>query len=168
MFTNADTLNKIKKLRYGSISKSKLKGFTDDIKNSAFRDFDITPYLKKNFPPNESVKTYQEIKTISQLPANVAYVKKYDKIGNAFKQVFIKHNLSYPDEKIKQLLKDSVPIIKILKYIFNRPRPKQLAHYYDINLGSIVNLNSMKTPSYPSGHSVQGYLIAHVLAIFIT
>ena len=164
MFPKPYTLDKVKNLRYGSISKSGLKDFFDDKENSIFKDFDLSKYLKKSFPPNESVKTYQEIKTIDSLPANAAYVKKYDKIGDAFKQVFIKHHLSYPDKKIKQLLKDSVPIIKILKHTFNRPRPKQLAPYYDIKLGSIVNLSSMKTPSYPSGHSVQGYLIAHVLA----
>lgn len=164
MFTTADTLDKIKKLKYGDVSKSKIKGYVQDMKNSPFKYFDISSYLKKDFPPNWSVKAHQEIKNLSLLPASADYVKKYDKIGDAFRKVFIMHDLSYPTQLVKQLLKHSVPVIRVLKYTFNRPRPRQLAQYYDINLGDIVNLNSMKTPSYPSGHSAQGYLVAHVLA----
>ena len=49
-----------------------------------------------------------------------------------------------------------------LKYHFNRPRPYQLAPHYNIKLGEKV-MESMKTPSYPSGHSAQGILIGKVL-----
>ena len=49
-----------------------------------------------------------------------------------------------------------------LKYHFNRPRPYQLAKHYDIKLGENI-LESMKTPSYPSGHSAQGILVGKVL-----
>ena len=49
-----------------------------------------------------------------------------------------------------------------LKYHYNRPRPFQLAKYYNIKLGEHV-MESMKTPSYPSGHSAQGTLIGKVL-----
>ncbi len=48
-------------------------------------------------------------------------------------------------------------ILKLKKY-HNRPRPYEL----DKNLSAFV-MKSMKTPSYPSGHSVQGTLIAKVL-----
>ena len=41
MFTTADTLDKIKKLKYGDASKSGLKDFFDDKENSIFKDFDI-------------------------------------------------------------------------------------------------------------------------------
>ena len=49
-----------------------------------------------------------------------------------------------------------------LKYDYNRPRPYQIAEFYNIDLNG-VELNSMKTPSYPSGHAIQGYLIAEIL-----
>ena len=48
-------------------------------------------------------------------------------------------------------------ILELKKY-HNRKRPYEL----DKNLKAIV-LKSMKTPSYPSGHSVQGMLIGNVL-----
>ena len=45
-----------------------------------------------------------------------------------------------------------------LKYKYNRPRPHQIAEFYGINLNG-VELDTMRTPSYPSGHAIQGYLL---------
>ena len=45
-----------------------------------------------------------------------------------------------------------------LKYKYNRPRPHQLAEFYGLDV-SKFELDSMKTPSYPSGHATQGYLM---------
>jgi hypothetical protein len=45
-----------------------------------------------------------------------------------------------------------------LKKYHNRPRPYEL----DKNL-TAFKMKSMETPSYPSGHSVQGTLIGNVL-----
>jgi len=50
-----------------------------------------------------------------------------------------------------------------LKYKYNRPRPYQIAAFYGIDLNG-TELDSMKTPSYPSGHAVQGYLVADILS----
>ena len=45
-----------------------------------------------------------------------------------------------------------------LKYKYNRPRPYQLAEFYGLDVDKF-NLDSMNTPSYPSGHATQGYLL---------
>jgi acid phosphatase (class A) len=50
-----------------------------------------------------------------------------------------------------------------LKKHFNRPRPKVLAKKMNIKMKDI-EMASMKTPSYPSGHSTQGMLIGLVLS----
>ena len=47
---------------------------------------------------------------------------------------------------------------KMAEYIFNF-----LAKEYNIKLGEVI-ISSMKTPSYPSRHSTQGYLIGHYLS----
>ena len=52
--------------------------------------------------------------------------------------------------------------MKIKKH-HNRPRPKVLAKKMNIKLDD-KELDSMKTPSYPSGHSAQGVLVAEVLS----
>ena len=60
-------------------------------------------------------------------------------------------------------MNESDPIIMKLKKHFNRPRPKVLAKKMGVKMKDI-ELETMKTPSYPSGHSVQGYLIAMTLS----
>ena len=67
-----------------------------------------------------------------------------------------------PELKAKiaaDFIKKSAPIILDLKKYHNRKRPYEL----DKKLKAIV-LKSMQTPSYPSGHSVQGTGIAKMLA----
>ena len=64
---------------------------------------------------------------------------------------------------VEKLITDSAGIILDLKYHFNRPRPGILAKEYNIKLGEVI-ISSMKTPSYPSRHSTQGYLIGHYLS----
>jgi membrane-associated phospholipid phosphatase len=48
-----------------------------------------------------------------------------------------------------------------LKYKHQRPRPYQIAKFYNIDLNG-VDLDSMKTPSYPSGHATQGHLLGMI------
>ena len=62
-----------------------------------------------------------------------------------------------------KITKESAKIIYELKYHYNRPRPYQIAEFYGIDLNG-TELDSMKTPSYPSGHAVQGYLIGEILS----
>ena len=57
------------------------------------------------------------------------------------------------------LIKESAPVILKLKKYHNRKRPYEL----DKNLKGF-KMKSMETPSYPSGHSVQGVLIGKVLS----
>ena len=64
---------------------------------------------------------------------------------------------------IDRIIKESAKFIMDLKYKFNRPRPFQIAEFYHIDLNG-TQLDSMKTPSFPSGHAVQGYLIGEYLA----
>ena len=58
----------------------------------------------------------------------------------------------------KRLIKEAASVTIRLKYKFNRPRPYQIAEFYGIDLNG-TELDSMKTPSYPSGHAAQGYLL---------
>tara|TARA_R110001592_G_scaffold62377_6_gene190892 strand:- start:6492 stop:7139 length:648 start_codon:yes stop_codon:yes gene_type:complete len=54
-------------------------------------------------------------------------------------------------EKLADTLRN---LVIILKYKYNRPRPYQLAEYHNIELEEFETHTS-KTPSYPSGHSLQ-------------
>ena len=125
-----------------------------------FKDFNFSKYFTKNPPKNSSIQTYQELLYLKDLPEDNDFVEKHDDIESIFEEVCNEHNLTFPKDLVKELLK-SCSMLE-LKYHFNRPRPYQLAPHYNIKLGEKV-MESMKTPSYPSGHSAQGILIGKVL-----
>jgi len=110
-------------------------------------------------PSNSSFDTAQELKELKKIPLNKSFVKKFDNIASAFVKTAKDNNIENYDKSIAaKLIKESAPVILELKKHFNRSRPKDL----DKNLPN-YEMSSMKTPSYPSGHSVQGTLIAKVL-----
>ena len=124
-----------------------------------FKDFDISSFKKMKPPSDNSFDTDQEIKALKKIPLRKEFVKKYDDIEAAFKKTAEENNVEDYDKKIvAKLIKDSAPVILELKKHHNRPRPKDL----DKKLPN-YEMASMKTKSYPSGHSVQGILIAKVL-----
>ena len=128
-----------------------------------FKDFDISSFKKKKPPSDNSFDTMQEVKELEKTPLNKKFVKDNDDIEAAFKKTAEQKNIKDYDKSIAaKLIKASAPIILKLKKHFDRPRPKVLAKKLNINMKDI-EMDSMKTPSYPSGHSAQGILIAKVL-----
>ena len=128
-----------------------------------FKDFDIKPFKKRKPPVDSGYTTRTEINELKKIPLNKSFVKKYDDIEAAFKKTAEEQGIKDYDKNIAaKLIKDSAPVILELKKHFNRPRPKKLAKKMNIKMED-YEMDSMKTPSYPSGHSVQGILIAKVL-----
>ena len=129
-----------------------------------FKNFDISSFKKMKPPGDNTFDTSQEIKSLNKIPLKEDFVKKFDNIEAAFKKTAKEQGIEDYDEKVAaKLIKDSAPIILELKKHFNRPRPKVLAKKMNIKMKD-YEMSSMKTPSYPSGHSVQGILIAKVLS----
>jgi hypothetical protein len=119
-----------------------------------FKDFDISKFKKMKPPGDNSFATMQETKDLKKIPLNKKFVKDNDDIEAVFKQVAL---------IAKKLIKHSAPVIIELKKHFNRSRPKVLAKKLTITMKD-YEMDSMKTPSYPSGHSTQAVLIGNVLA----
>jgi len=123
------------------------------------KDFDISPFKKMKPPVDSGYTTRTEINELKKIPLNKSFVKKFDNIETAFAKTAKDNNIKDYDKSIAaKLIKESAPVILKLKKYHDRPRPKDL----DKNLPN-YKMASMKTPSYPSGHSVQGTLIAKVL-----
>ena len=128
-----------------------------------FKDFDISSFKKMKPPGDNTFDTSQELKALAKIPLKKDFVKKFDNIEAAFAKTAKDNNVEDYDKKIaSKLIKTSAPVILKLKKHFNRPRPKALAKKMNIKMKD-YEMESMKTPSYPSGHSVQGMLIAKVL-----
>ena len=125
-----------------------------------FKDFNISSFKKMKPPVNSGYTTRTEINELKKIPLNKSFVKKFDNIETAFAKTAKDNNVEDYDKKLAaKLIKDSAPVILELKKYHNRPRPKDL----DKKLPN-YEMSSMKTKSYPSGHSVQGTLIAKVLS----
>ena len=118
------------------------------------------------FPENASRKTRNELQWLLNYNDGIID-RKITKEGDDVKKVFKKYcednNLKYNEDYYNKILKESQRIILKLKYHYNRPRPYQIAEFYGIPDFKIHNLDSAKTPSYPSGHTTQAHLIAELL-----
>jgi hypothetical protein len=125
-----------------------------------FKDFDVSSFKKKKPPVDSGYTTRTEINELKKIPLNKKFVKDNDNIESAFAKTAKDNNVEDYDKSIAaDFIKKSAPIILDLKKYHNRKRPYEL----DSSLKAIV-LKSMQTPSYPSGHSVQGTGIAKLLA----
>ena len=120
------------------------------------KDFDIQKYLNKKPPSDNSNTTKQEILELTKIPIREKFVKEMDD-GKK-----VMENIVGNDPLISELINESRPIIMKIKEHHNRPRPKVLAKKMGIKMQD-VELKSMKTPSYPSGHSVAAYLMGLAL-----
>tara|TARA_Y100001937_G_scaffold34451_1_gene49174 strand:- start:660 stop:1319 length:660 start_codon:yes stop_codon:yes gene_type:complete len=118
---------------------------------------------KKLPPENDSKLTMRELKMLQKIKPNNDFVESGDDIKKSFMPLIEKHGVKVTEDFLSKILKESGKYIMELKYHYNRPRPYQVAEFYNLDLGENT-LESMKTPSYPSGHAVQGYLIGEYLS----
>ena len=120
--------------------------------------------IPKKLPPeNDSNVTLKELKQLAKIKPNEEFVNYGDDVKEAFRPLIENNKLNVSDELLSRIIKESGKFIMSLKYHYNRPRPYQIAEFYQMDLNG-TTLDSMKTPSYPSGHAVQGYLIGEYLA----
>lgn len=131
--------------------------------------FDVLPDLQKWSPPQNSSKA-----TLEELNQLVAYSKMTE--GGERRRVFDSDLVPYindlfakngvdPDivkDLTKTIVLDVIPLITFLKYHFQRPRPAQLAYYYELDFFPCFS-KFVSSPSYPSGHSTMCLVIAEVL-----
>ncbi len=128
-----------------------------------FNNFNIQTFKNKKPPADNSMSTFKEINEINKMPVNEKFVKYNDDQEKVFKDIFKKNNLKFPDQLFKQLNNDSNPVIKKLKNYHNRTRPNGLANGFGMSV-DVVDMDTAKTKSYPSGHSAQSRLFAKVFS----
>ena len=118
-------------------------------------------------PANSSMEAAKELLTVQGATylrgeGMTKSIKKHDKDpAFAVKMYMSLFGLSFDQEYIDKVLKESAIIIKGHKNKFNRPRPEQLAPYFGMEF-DILSSRTTRSPSYPSGHSAQARLIAEI------
>jgi hypothetical protein len=133
-----------------------------DSGNGMFTGFNIEQF--KSVPPNKnsSTNTFNELLELEKIIPTSA-VKEQDKAKKYFRTHIEDLGLNYPKNEIDSIIKDSKSIIYQLKYHYNRPRPAQVAKAYGLKFHE-EPLDTANTPSYPSGHAIQGRLLSRVLS----
>jgi hypothetical protein len=128
--------------------------------------------LKHNsFPLNDSELVKDELNelvdylSVMDNEDNETYLKRYKSYDRNLIQVinatFLKKGIE-TNELCTDVVKDIENLIYKLKYFFQRPRPNQLAQYYKLKLFP-YNSYVANTPSYPSGHTVQAFVILTII-----
>jgi|688.fasta_scaffold248333_3 hypothetical protein len=133
-------------------------------------DFDWKKILEAP-PPNTSKETFLELQLVSRSTLNrtLEETKLVEIIDQDTDSVFIEllnqYGLEYPQPKILEFYNIIKPIVLNVKSLWNRPRPSQLAKYYDLNIDVIVT-DTHHTAAYPSGHTVYSSLVAHIIEYY--
>ena len=151
------------KLVYSTDVPKKHREMMANIPNTIFADFDISQYKSTPPPKNSSNQTFRELISLDKIMMPPNQIKAADHIDNYFKEYFTQNNLDFPAKDVRKIVQDSRPIIQTLKYFYNRPRPAQIAKALSLKFHN-EPLETAKTPSSPSGHSTQAFLVGKYLS----
>lgn len=139
------------------------KGFMDDL----FVQFD-----EDSFPLNHSELVKDELNEIVDYinsisdEENKSFLNRYKSYDRSLSHTIIttfKQKGIDVESICEDIITDTKNLIYKFKYFYQRPRPFQLAQYYKLKLFPF-NSFSAHTPSYPSGHTLQAYVILNVIA----
>jgi len=130
-------------------------------------DFDWKNILQPP-PKNTSETTLQELLLISRSTQrrskkDLELVHNVDQdLDQPFILLLKKYNINYPNNYINLFYDVVYPVLINTKNYWNRPRPNQLAKYFNIDIDVILT-DTHHTASYPSGHTVYTSLVANIL-----
>jgi hypothetical protein len=134
--------------------KGKLSIFPEAARFIKLRD----PFANSSYATGKDLLTVQTAIYIST-EYLTSSVKKHDKDPS----FSIKFGLDYDKAYMQRVMDEAAILISEQKNKFNRPRPVQLAPYFGLDFTAYKS-KTANTPSYPSGHTTQAYLMAYIYA----
>ena len=153
--------NDIENIRHAKVEEQPIKNYTGNI-----NEIDCpTPST------NTSAATKKEMVEMQGMfkqrnKAIEQSVKDHDpKSEYAIEKYLKENNLELNTKDTDKIIETGAAIAKKLKNKFERARPYQLAESIGMEFNSMpLESDSMKTPAYPSGHSLQSRLIGEYYA----
>jgi hypothetical protein len=170
-FRQYNTNNPIDNIVYGDLmldNKSKIT-CEDKIINYCFATGLINKFFSLVPPKNSSQETINELLFLERVTNNatqeeinfstLAEIEEKKCYVNFCKNVL---KLDVNTIYFEKIMEQTDPLLMLLKNHFNRPRPYQLAPYYNIQLKFQIPVDAFH-PAYPSGHGLDAFVIEHVL-----
>jgi hypothetical protein len=166
-------MNLIDQIKYGNLSKeySEIISEPDKLSIKLNKLGLYKPLFKISPPSNSSLRTKKELENLVKYTNNISEVvlefcKRADTNSFDIFLDFLKRHGIYDttEEDLYSVIRAVEPLMLKLKKHYNRPRPFQLAYYYDLDLHVLNESDTANTPSYPSGHALEAYVMAEKLA----
>ena len=123
--------------------------------------------IGKAFPESKlEINTVVSEYIMKRMPSDVAFFRLTDMNPAAAFTSIIKPDEMTVEEMDRIMTHTRVIFItKMLKWVYNRARPAQIApEIINEANGTLLHSDSADTPAYPSGHAVQTYYLAKILA----
>ena len=155
-------------LQHKKIEELTYYSTTTEVPMSNLVDFDYKKILQPP-PSNTSQIVQKELKIIHEQTSrrtNDDYdlIFRIDEdIDSFYVRLLKSYQLEYPKRYIDLFYDIVEPILLNTKNYWNRPRPVQLAKFYNIDIEQITT-DTIHTASYPSGHTVYSKLVANILS----
>jgi len=163
---NRSNIFHIDDLKYGQPTDADLTLMTSRLKllQTSFDDLSIPkPFKNSSEEVDIELKFIRMLRKLSEDPETTRNIDEEDKdLLAPFLRFAKTHNLPVDESFLRLLLHDVNALTIRFKYMFNRPRPKQLAAQKKLELVAHEG-ESANIPSYPSGHSVAGRVIGKAL-----
>ncbi len=142
-----------------------------DLKTLAFLNSPTPTWLDREYPfvpPPDRGATLKElqflISLVSEREENLEFIKQADEdFSSLFEDLCKEIGTPYPEQDISEIISESAIWITKLKWLYNRPRPFQIAEKLGISFSPMPS-KTAHTPAYPGGHTIQAYLVADLLS----
>jgi len=166
MLDMEDVQERLESLRH---DRSSLKDYAHVIGRQSYALEVRTQDLPDVKPPsNTSAQTKAELLHIADVMEESPLPERFvdrasENVNDVFYDMCDVFDLDAHPEIAEELASDVMRIAMYLKYKYLRPRPYQIAPYYDSSVQA-TDANAEDTPAYPSGHSMVGYALAKLYA----
>jgi hypothetical protein len=163
--------NAIDTIVYGDLlydDKSKIT-CADPIIGYFFATGIINQFFAMKPPKNSSEQTINELLFLERVTANaneeeIEFATNAEISEKKLYSEFCKTvlNLNFGESVFTKIFKQTDSILMLLKNHHNRPRPYQLAPYFNIQIRFNVPTQALH-PAYPSGHAFDSYIVSSIL-----
>jgi hypothetical protein len=134
--------------------------------DSLLKELQNYPYTPYDSPDSE--KELLHLLELSTLQISEDRVKRFLFYDDNFMKFITDYLVEQGIERgelektVNDINQDSLPLLLKLKFWYQRVRPYQLAHLYNVGIYPPISFSAC-SPSYPSGHVFQSKLICEVL-----